>query len=277
MFGATFASFLNVLILRYPHQPPTGRSHCPRCRHQLTALDLVPIISWLMLRGQCRHCHARISLQYPLVEISGAIVAGLEARSAIISHFNPLIYILLFLVVSFLIVLFVIDLRTMLLPDIFIFILTGLILLTILASTLPLQPRAKTPSALPFGEEVSRNNNVAVLPWGSPPSMGIYQALIGAALGSGLLLILWFITSGRGIGFGDVKIMIPLGMLFGPINTVLLLFTAFICGGFLGTYLLVTKQATLKTAVPFGPFLAGVAIIFILFPHIPADLLSLII
>jgi prepilin signal peptidase PulO-like enzyme (type II secretory pathway) len=272
MFGATFASFLNVIILRYPHQLPTGRSHCPHCHHQLTAWDLIPIISWFMLRGQCRFCHTKISLQYPLVEISGAVAAALLARSAIISHLHPLIFLLLFLVIALLIVLFLIDLRTMLLPDLFIFILTGLVLLIIIANALPLISRSDTTSLSPTTAKGFLNDDAVAL-----PIMGIFQALSGAALGSSLLLILWFITSGRGIGFGDVKIMIPLGMLFGPINTVLLLFTAFICGGFLGTYLLVTKQATLKTAVPFGPFLAGVAILFILFPSIPNYLLSVIV
>lgn len=275
MFGATFASFLNVVILRYPDRLPTGRSHCPHCHRQLAAWDLIPIFSWFMLRGQCRRCHAPLSMQYPLVEILGAIMAGLIARSAITSPLHPLIFFLLFLVVSCLVVLFVIDQRTMLLPDIFIFILTGLVLLIILVNASPLTSRAGTTVAPPSLDFLS--DEAVVDLWVSPPSVGIYPALIGAFLGSGLLLILWFITSGRGIGFGDVKIMVPLGLLFGPINTVLLLFTAFICGGLFGTYLLITKKATLKTAVPFGPFLAGVAILFILFPNIPNYLLSVIV
>lgn len=276
MFGATFASFLNVVILRYPDRLPTGRSRCPSCHRQLTARDLVPIISWLVLCGQCRHCHAPLSLQYPLVEIFGAITAGLMAQSAITSPLHPLIYLLLFLVISCLVVLFVIDLRTMLLPDIFIFILTGLVLLIIIVNASPLTSRVSTALTSPPSLDFLSDDAVVDL-WVSPPNGGIYPALIGAFIGSSLLLVLWFFTSGRGIGFGDVKIMVPLGFLFGPINTVLLLFTAFICGGLFGTYLLVTKKATLKTAVPFGPFLAGVAIIFILFPNIPNYLLSVIV
>lgn len=275
MFGATFASFLNVVILRYPDRLPTGRSHCPYCRRQLTARDLIPIISWVMLRGQCRRCHAPLSLQYPLVEISGAIIAGVITQSAITSPLHPLIFLLLFLVTSCLVVLFVIDQRTMLLPDIFILILTGLVLLIIIVNASPLTAPAGSAATPPPSPGFLSDGTVVDF-WASPPTVEIYPALIGAFLGSSLLLILWFITRGRGIGFGDVKIMVPLGLLFGPINTVLLLFTAFICGGLFGTYLLVTKKATLKTAVPFGPFLAGVAIVFILFPRIPVYLLSLI-
>ncbi len=175
-----------------------------------------------------------------------------------------------------LMVLFAIDLRTMLLPDTFIFILTALVLLVIFSHVLPVLSLQNYQPSFSSDHSLSLFNKINL----EPPSAfraSLYSALSGAFLGAGLLLLLWLLTSKQGIGFGDVKLMVPLGLLFGPVNTILLLFVAFICGGFVGTYLLVTKQATLKTAVPFGPFLAGAAIIFILFPRIPTYLLSLII
>jgi prepilin signal peptidase PulO-like enzyme (type II secretory pathway) len=93
-------------------------------------------------------------------------------------------------------------------------------------------------------------------------------SLSGLLVGSGFLFFLWVITSGEGIGFGDVKLMIPLGLLFGSSATMLLLALAFMFGGAVGAYLLLTKQATRKTAIPFGPYLAGVAMVFLLFPTV---------
>lgn len=276
IFGAALGSFLNVVILRYPTRPLTGRSHCPRCHRQLTAWDLIPVLSWIILRGQCRHCHTPISIQYPVVELLSAVAAVLLTRSAIFYQVNPLLVTLEFLVVLTLMVLFAIDLRTMLLPDTFIFILTALVLLVIFSHVLPVLSLQNYQPSFSSDHSLSLFNKINL----EPPSAfraSLYSALSGAFLGAGLLLLLWLLTSKQGIGFGDVKLMVPLGLLFGPVNTILLLFVAFICGGFVGTYLLVTKQATLKTAVPFGPFLAGAAIIFILFPRIPTYLLSLII
>ena len=141
-----------------------------------------------------------------------------------------------------LVALFLIDLRTFLLPDLHISILTGLIILNLFLV-----------------------------------SGSIIYSVIGVLIGSGTLLMLWIITSRRGIGLGDVKLMIPLGLLFGPANTILLLFNSFIFGGFIGLLLIIFKKATLKTAVPFGPFLAGIAILYMLFPQIPIYLIELIV
>jgi prepilin signal peptidase PulO-like enzyme (type II secretory pathway) len=164
----------------------------------------------------------------------------------------------------------------MLLPDIFIFILTGLVLLLILtdiySDQLSVLVGHVTNNFMPSLLDLSASS-----PWQFSRGAGIKLSLWGAGLGAGSLLLLWYLTAKQGIGFGDVKLMIPLGLLFGPIHTILLLFTAFICGGVMGSYLLLTKRANLKTAVPFGPFLAGTAIIFIIFPKVPTYLLSLII
>jgi prepilin signal peptidase PulO-like enzyme (type II secretory pathway) len=236
VLGATVGSFANVLIFRYGSAPPTGRSACPHCQHQLSASDLIPIFSYLFLHGQCRYCQAKISPRYPLVELATAVSALLilvSLPSFDLVHIT--VGVIDFVIIATLVVLFVIDLRTMLLPDIYVAILAVAVAVRLLLTTYYL----------------------------------LITGAIGALLGAGLLGILWIITQGRGLGLGDVKLMIPLGALFGHMDTALLLLVAFVIGGIMAAILLITKKVTMKTAVPFGPFLAGTAILFILWPQLP--------
>ncbi len=96
----------------------------------------------------------------------------------------------------------------------------------------------------------------------------LMRAVWGVVIGTGGLFFLWAITRGKGIGFGDVKLMIPLGIIFGVKGIITLLFIAFVVGGMVGVFLLISKKATMKTAIPFGPYLAGVAILLLIFPNI---------
>ncbi|MFH1353735.1 MAG: A24 family peptidase [bacterium] len=225
-----------------------GRSHCPFCHKKLAWPELIPILSFIFLRGRCRTCHNQISLQYPLLELAIGVFTlilftPLPATSAAFA-----IAVLSLISIALLIILFVIDLRTMLLPDIFIIILAVVVVLSLFINY-SLQPTAYS----------------------------LITALLGMTIGSGVLAFLWLITRGRGIGLGDVKLMLPLGALFGPIGTITLLFPAFISGGAVGAFLLLTGRANMKTPVPFGPFLAGVAILFILIPELPQAILNIII
>lgn len=116
LFGLTIGSFLNVVIYRWPHEISfaKGRSFCPACRHPLAARDLVPLVSYLVLRGRCRYCRARISWRYPLVEfLTGAGLALLFYFFGLSLPFFQwaILYLLL-------IPLFFIDLEHRLLPDI---------------------------------------------------------------------------------------------------------------------------------------------------------------
>ena len=216
LFGSVIGSFLNVVILRHlSGEGLNGRSHCVHCGHVLTWYELLPIISFIIQRGRCRKCNRAISPQYPIVELFSGVAAVLLWPS-----------ITLFAIFSILLILFVIDFRSYLLPDFFILLLSVAVLLTGAVS------------------------------------------LSGLLIGSGFLLFLWAVTAGEGIGFGDVKLMIPIGLLFGPTSTILVLAFAFILGGAFGAYLLITKQATRKTAIAFGPYLAGVAMAFLLFPTV---------
>jgi len=213
-------------------------------------LDIIPILSYIFLRGHCRSCRAKISPQYPLIELAGGISALIILFPLLTMNLNSAAGAILDLVIVItLIVLFTIDLRTLLLPDKYIIFLTVVVVARLLTTHYSL---------------LTTNYQLFT------------TTLLGAAIGSGLLGLLWLITRGRGLGLGDVKLMIPLGLLFGYIDTAWLLLTAFFIGGLLAAGLLAAKKVTMKTAVPFGPFLAGAAILFILWPDLPRLLTTLI-
>lgn len=243
-FGAVVGSFLNVVALRFiaGEEIVFTPSHCPRCNHRLSWFENIPIISYIFLRAHCRSCGAAISVQYPLVELA----AGLTALMLFLpgaTNYTLFQAIIVFVFVCVLLVLWVIDARTFLLPDQFI------IGLGIVAIVFYIQKEQ----------------------WQYFPS-----AILGAVLGGGFLYMLWLITKKQGIGFGDVKLMIPVGFLLGWQGVIVCLFLSFIIGGALASFLLVTARVNLKTAVPFGPYLAGTAIVLLTFPHLSTLVLGLL-
>lgn len=231
VFGSIIGSFLNVVILR---RSVGGRSRCPACRQQLRWWELVPILSFTFLRGRCRRCHADISVQYPLVELTMGLLAMVLATPVPATLSEIAIIILEISMAAVLIVLFVIDLKTMLLPDLFV----GLLLVLVLARII-----------------VMTDFQFLLASFSS--------AALGAVVGTGFMLLLWLATRGRGIGLGDVKLMAPLGLLFGVGGTAALLFIAYLVGGAVAVYLLARGRATMKTAMPFGPFLCGAALLLL--------------
>jgi len=242
IIGACFGSFLNVLGLRWiSGRSITGRSHCPRCQNKLPWWQLLPLLSFIYLHARCHRCHHVISVQYPLVELISGLIAlviftPLPASSA---AFTAAI---ILLILSYnLLILAIIDAHTLLLPD------SHIITVSLLSIALIVLRQSPTP----------------------------LDALLGALAGAGSLLALWLITRGKGLGLGDVKLLIPLGALLGPSAVLVMLWLAFLFGGLLGAWLLIQKQATLKTAIPFGPFIIAAAIIILLAPKLPNYLLSL--
>lgn len=233
LLGSAVGSFLNVVILRHIEgKPITGRSACPNCKRRLTWWELIPIFSFIVLGGRCKTCRWQLHLQYPIVELTVGIL--------LLIFFIPLpdtvsaftLSLVSFIIAGLLVILFMIDLRTFILPDLFIFLL-GI---------------------------------AALARWTISRDVTGKSLLWGVVVGAGFILFLWLVTRGKGIGFGDVKLMIPLGMLFGTLGTAVLLFLAFTAGGLVGVLLLLARKATPKTAVPFGPFLAGTAIPLLIWP-----------
>ncbi len=235
VLGLLIGSFLNVVI----HRVPAGRSvvappsACGTCDMRLTAVDLVPVLSWLALRGRCRHCGARVSARYAVVELMTAACFALTAWRIGATWALPA-YLLL---AAFLVVLSFIDLDTQLLPRRIVYAagVCGVATLA-LAAFLDDQPER--------------------LRW----------AAIGA--GGALATFLVIYTAARGgFGFGDVRLSAVLGwylgwqgLPFAPVG----IFLGFLIGAAVGVVLMAVGKAGRRTAVPFGPFMAGGAFLAII-------------
>lgn len=232
IYGLIIGSFLNVVAYRIPRgesivSPP---SHCPRCDTRLKPLDLVPVFSWLFLRGRCRYCKAPVHWQYPVVEAVTGLLWG-----AVAWRYGWSWETLLGLVfVSFLVSLSVIDLRELLLPNVLTFPLFGVLFI----------------GRLFIGEE----------------PFWIY--LVGSVTGAGTLLFLAWLSprlfGKEGMGLGDVKLMAGIGLMVGFTGSILTLFLASLTGVAAG---LAMKRSNLlqEGQIPFGPFLSLGAVIAYLF------------
>ncbi|ANU19194.1 prepilin peptidase [Planococcus plakortidis] len=224
VFGLVFGSFYNVVGLRVPKNesiayPP---SHCTTCERRLTALDLVPVFSYLFLRGKCRSCGSSIHWVYPLME---AITAVLFASVFLKFGFTPeLVVGLLF--VSMLVIITVSDIAYMLIPDKV--LLPFAMVLLVLRLFVPLDP------------------------W--------WDSLLGAAVGFSVLLLIATLSKG-GMGGGDIKLFFVIGLALGTAGTLLTLFLASFIGAVAGIILLRVRKQGRKTPIPFGPSIALSAVL----------------
>ncbi len=231
IYGLVIGSFLNVVIYRVPVgesivRPP---SHCGVCSQRLKALDLIPVVSYLFLRGRCRYCGTKISIRYPLVELMTGVLFllcyyffGIELK---------LLFVLVY--VSLLITITLIDLDHQIIPD-------GLLIFgAIIAIT------EKVIQWLVLG------NNLRIM-----------DSLYGMLVGGGVFLLIAVVSSG-GMGGGDIKLMALLGFIFGLRSIVIIAMLAFITGAVISVLLLVTKIKSRKDPVPFGPFIALSALLVI--------------
>ena len=236
LFGLTIGSFLNCIIYRLKEDKGFfwGRSYCPLCKHKLSSKDLIPLLSFLILRGKCRYCRKPISLQYPLVELATAILFVFIANQqltisnqqlTILSIINSCF---LFLVSCFLIIIFIYDLKHFIIPD-------EIIYSAILVSGI---------WHLVSGVFFDLYTKYEIL-------NAIYTAL-GA---SGFFLAIYLISQGKWLGFGDVKLAFFMGLFLGSPNILVALFLAFFIGALVGLGLIIAGKKTLKSEVPFGPFL----------------------
>lgn len=243
--GTAIGSFIYVVVGRFQKSERlTGRSHCPHCQHTLAWWEIIPLFSFVALRGRCHHCHAVFSVQYPLTEVLVGILFLIVFLPLPLSLGQWLTQTLTALSMCLLVILLLIDLHTFLLPDKYIACLTGVVLL------------------------------VAVMSPGFTQTL--VPSLLGMAIGAGFLGVLWLVTRGQGLGLGDVKLMLPIGFLFGWDGTLVLLWLAFVLGGCVGAWLLFMKRVKLKTAIPFGPFLAGTALLLLVYPTLVDHLFALL-
>jgi leader peptidase (prepilin peptidase)/N-methyltransferase len=233
VLGAVIGSFLNVCIVRLPRgesliRPP---SHCPNCNEPIRFYDNIPIISYIILRGKCRYCKNRISLQYPVVEV----LTGLLAIALFMKYGPSVQFLLLFLFSSALLIITFIDLTHQIIPD---------------AISIP---------GIPCG--IGASLLMPMVSW--------QESLLGILAGGGLLLFIavgykW-ITGREGMGGGDIKLLAMMGAWLGwkaiPFIILASSLIGIVVGG--GAGLLLKKS--LRAKIPFGPFLAIASLIYIFF------------
>jgi len=228
-FGLCVGSFLNVLIDRLPRgeQIIKGRSYCDHCRKSLSFFDLIPLLSFLLLKGRCRYCGKKISFYYPLVELITAISFIL-----VFYYFKTqlLITIYLLLITSCLIVIFFADLKYGIIPD-------EMIITGIVATVL----------------HIFISSYLHIL------SCQLFHCFVVSLL-PGLLtafffLVLLLITYGRGMGLGDVKLSFLMGFLLGWPKIAVAIYLAFLTGALVGVILILIGKKKFGQIIPFGPFL----------------------
>lgn len=249
LVGLVVGSFLNVVILRGVRgESIRGRSRCEACRKTLGARELIPILSYIMQKARCRSCGSALLWQYPLVELgTGAAFAvtvwylGFPADYLDISIFQYLGLATALVAASAGIVILVADLRFQIIPN-------GAVLALLIAGIGRLLLQAKLGTPAP---SLAWNNLAA----------DIISALIAALF----LASLWFFSRGRWMGLGDAKLIFATSLLVGfPASPVAILF-AFWLGGVVGIFLFAAGRHTLKSRIPFGPFiLVGAVLAFFL-------------
>lgn len=229
VLGLVVGSFLNVCICRLPNEksvvyPP---SNCPKCEHRLAAIDLIPIVSYIFLRGKCRYCKEPISIRYPIVEaLTGLLFLAIYFKFGAVpgSAFN-------FIFVSILIGITFSDLETQTIHDYFTF--------------------AGISAGLLYGLY----------------SGSLVNSLYGMAIGAGFFFFVrvlgQFIYKREAMGEGDVLLAAMLGSFFGPNGIILSIALSFLLGAVVSVALLALKIKKRGEEIPFGPYLAVSAVIVI--------------
>lgn len=235
-FGLCVGSYLNVVALRWferqrKHKTNslTSRSRCPHCHKTLAWYDLVPLLSFAVLRGQCRQCAKRISWRYPVVELcTGVLFVTMGYQFGI-----TWLSVALLGVATVMLIIALVDLETQLIPDRLTIPTTAFVSLVLLVSQQPnLLGRPFIPGQI-FSDH-----------W-----------LAGAVLAVIVLGGIVLLTAGKGMGIGDIKLGALMGATLGAPALLVALFAAFVGGAVVGVYLIVRGSASMKTAIPFGPFL----------------------
>ena len=221
IFGLVIGSFLNVCICRIANEesiafPP---SHCTNCGYELKAKDLIPVLSYIFLGGECRSCKEKISIQYPIVEI-----------------LNAILYIAIYLKFGFTL-------------NLFKFCLFASLLIVI--GFIDFKTKYVYNSTVVFG--VVSGILFAVLEWMETKSIP-WNYIAGAFIGFGIIYLIVILT--RGMGEGDIDIALICGLFLGIKGILVTLFLAIILGGIVATIILIFKLKERKAEIAFGPYLA---------------------
>ena len=226
--GLIVGSFLNVLIDRLPEGEDIifKRSHCDRCGKTLDFLDLIPLISFLMLKGRCRNCGKKISIQNPIIEAVTGFLWVFVYRSGLTLNLAVWQTVYQWSVIGALLVIFITDIKKRIIPDqvIIFLIVTNLLYRTVFTA--------------------------------SPLSEAIITGIFTGAFFFALVLL----TRGKGMGMGDVKYALFMGLYLGWPKIVAGFYLAFLTGALVSLILVIRGIKTFKSTVAFGPFLVGATV-----------------
>lgn len=244
IFGLIIGSFLNAVLWRVKEEMTLwGRSMCPSCQSGIAWYDNIPVVSFFVLGARCRTCRTPISWRYPIVELSTAILFAFFGASFfrwgdMFSLFQTGFYLVS---VSIFILIFLYDLETLEIPNIFLWVGVGWAL-----------PMLLLLDGLRFSG-------------GNDPSLPLlHSGILGAIVGFTPLFLLAFVSKERWMGMGDGFLAFFLGLVVGWPGILVSLFLAFMLGAGVGMVLIVLGKKHMQSHVPFGPFLIAGALLFFL-------------
>ncbi|HYE12106.1 MAG TPA: prepilin peptidase [Patescibacteria group bacterium] len=219
ILGLSIGSFLNVCIYRIPEKKSIAypASHCPRCKHNLSAVDLIPVLGYVVNRGKCKYCGTKISIQYPMVELITAVVFLFLFNK----FFLSVEFVKYAVLASMLILITFVDLERQEIPD----------------------------EVILFGLIIGLIFNVFDI------KANMLPGIIGFVLGGGIFLLIAILTNGA-MGGGDIKLMAVLGLFLGWKFILLISLISFVIGAVASLILIATKIKGTKDYIPFGPFIA---------------------
>jgi len=232
IFGAVIGSFLNVCIYRIPRSKSIVKpnSFCPACEKPIKFYDNIPIVSYIILGGKCRHCGAKISKRYPFVELLTAVIFLIIYRRCGLSYelLVQMVFVSLLITISF------IDYDFQIIPDVL------------------------SVGGMVFGLLIAFVR----------PGFRFMDAFYGVLIGGGVLFIIAYgyqlIAKREGMGGGDIKLLAMIGSFTGFKGVLFSLIGGSIIGSLVGIPLMLMKKENMKYAIPFGPFLSCAALIFLL-------------
>ena len=236
--GACFGSFANVCIYRLPKnkQIVSGRSFCPKCKKRINWYDNLPLISFILLKRKCRNCNKVIRVRYFIVEL----ITGIAFLLIYLNFKNLDTIVFLSILFLILIIIFFIDLENFIIPDFLNFFIMGLAL---------------------FKNFLPHFNTSLI--------HEINQSIIGGIVGYiSIWLIIYLYKNIKkidGMGLGDAKLMAGIGLLFGWQSIPFVLFVSSILGLIFVTPSLIKKQKTMRTEIPFGPFIILACLIYFVY------------
>lgn len=248
VLGAILGSFLSVVILRSTEGENwiSGRSRCDSCKNTIYWYDNIPLLSYILLRGKCRYCKDLILPLHPMVEVlTGVLLVWwywggflfFRLTQTPLSFLQPIFWLMVGLI---LIYLFIIDLNYMILPNrpVFLLFLMSVVYRVVLVLS------------------------------GIMQLNDLYYAVLAAVLSFVFFFVIYkvaiLVYKQEGMGFGDVKLVVPLALLLGAKNMVICLFLSFIIGSIVGLILITFGKGKMKSAIPFGPFLISSTVLSLL-------------